>query len=119
MIKLKSVYETPSDNDGQRILIQCLWPLEVNIYLAKIHVWMKELAPSYDLLEELRGNPKESKSFEDQYMKELERKEKRMLIMKLSRDAKQSDLTLLYGEGDLNRKIVEIVARRIEKENRG
>ena len=119
MVKLKNVYEAPSNDDGQRVLIQRLWPSEVNIYLAKIHVWMKELAPSYDLLEELREDPKEWKNFEGQYLKEFEEASKRVLMLKLYYDSRKADLTLLYGQGELNRKIVEMVARIIEKGNAG
>lgn len=117
MVKLKSVYEVPSDDDGQRILILRLWPSEVDVYLAKINRWMKALAPSYDLLEWLRENPKEWNIFEDKYLKELRDEEKQKLIKELVLLSKEGNITLLYPETDSHRSAARIIAKLLAEES--
>jgi len=46
MIKLKRAYEPPAKSDGQRILVERLWPRGITKEKAKIDLWMKEIAPS-------------------------------------------------------------------------
>ena len=49
MIKLKRAYDPPDKNDGQRVLVERLWPRGVSKEKAKIQTWLKELAPSTEL----------------------------------------------------------------------
>src|SRR5574341_814986 len=97
MIKLKRIYDVPSEEDGKRILIERLWPLEADVYLMKIHCWLKDLAPSYSLLEWLREHSKEWPQFREKYLKELEDPCKKKLIKDLTVQGTQGDLTLLYA----------------------
>ena len=48
-IKLKRAYETPTADDGTRVLVDRLWPRGVRKSEAAIDHWMKDLAPSTDL----------------------------------------------------------------------
>ncbi len=75
MIILKRVYETPTRDDGFRILVERLWPRGLSKQAAHIDLWLKYISPSPDLrkwyghdvnkwvdfqlryLDELRGNP--------------------------------------------------------------
>jgi len=45
----KRIYDEVSADDGQRILVDRLWPRGVKKETAKIDVWAKELTPSTDL----------------------------------------------------------------------
>lgn len=48
-IHVKRIYETPSPEDGVRILVDRLWPRGVSKERAAIDEWMKEIAPSPEL----------------------------------------------------------------------
>ena len=48
-VMLKRAYEHPSDTDGQRILVDRLWPRGVAKAKAHIDLWLKEVAPSTEL----------------------------------------------------------------------
>ncbi len=48
-IRLKRVYEKASRQDGQRILVERLWPRGLKKEDANIDDWMKEIAPSAEL----------------------------------------------------------------------
>ena len=45
-LKIKRVYEEKSGDDGQRILIDRLWPRGVKKEDAEIDKWMKDIAPT-------------------------------------------------------------------------
>lgn len=48
-IQIKRVYDAPSMTDGQRILVDRLWPRGLTKKDAAIDVWAKGLAPSAEL----------------------------------------------------------------------
>ena len=45
-IKIKRVYEDPSDTDGYRVLVDRLWPRGMKKEHLKYDYWAKELTPS-------------------------------------------------------------------------
>jgi DNA-3-methyladenine glycosylase I len=45
VIKVKRVYDSPTPDDGIRILIDRLWPRGLSKNSAKVDVWLKDLAP--------------------------------------------------------------------------
>jgi uncharacterized protein YeaO (DUF488 family) len=49
MVKLKRVYDEPSQDDGTRILVDRLWPRGLTKEKAHIDLWLKEVAPSNEL----------------------------------------------------------------------
>jgi uncharacterized protein YeaO (DUF488 family) len=49
MIKLKRAYEEPAKDDGERILVERLWPRGVTKLRARIDLWLKDVAPSTEL----------------------------------------------------------------------
>jgi uncharacterized protein YeaO (DUF488 family) len=46
MIRLKRVYEEPTESDGFRILVERLWPRGLRKEDAAVDLWLKEVAPS-------------------------------------------------------------------------
>ena len=48
-IMLKRVYETPDEADGQRILVERLWPRGLTKEKAHVDLWMIYVAPSTEL----------------------------------------------------------------------
>ena len=49
MIKLKRAYEKHARADGERILVERLWPRGLTKLQAKIDLWLKDVAPSTEL----------------------------------------------------------------------
>ena len=45
-VAVKRAYEKPASSDGQRVLVDRLWPRGLKKEDAGIHHWLKELAPS-------------------------------------------------------------------------
>ena len=48
-IRTKRVYDPPADGDGERVLIDRLWPRGLSKKDAAIDLWAKEIAPSHEL----------------------------------------------------------------------
>lgn len=49
MLRLKRVYETASREDGQRFLIERLWPRGIKKTSLDLDAWLKDVAPSAQL----------------------------------------------------------------------
>ncbi len=71
-IKVKRVYEPPSPSDGQRILVDRLWPRGIAKAAAKIDLWIKEIAPSNALRKWYAHDPQKWPEFKRKYFAELE-----------------------------------------------
>jgi uncharacterized protein YeaO (DUF488 family) len=48
-LRVKRVYEEPEEVDGERILVDRLWPRGLSKEKARIDLWRKDLAPSDEL----------------------------------------------------------------------
>jgi uncharacterized protein YeaO (DUF488 family) len=55
MLKIKRIYDAIDVDDGQRILIDRLWPRGLSKEKARIDLWMKEIAPSNNLRKNWEG----------------------------------------------------------------
>src|SRR5688500_9796844 len=94
MIRLKRAYETPSKADGERVLVERLWPRGVAKARAAVDLWLKEVAPSPELRKWFGHDPEKWEQFERRYRKELQgRKE---VVDLLRRKAQRHTLTLVY-----------------------
>lgn len=72
MIKLKRVYERIEVTDGERILVDRLWPRGIRRSTSNIDIWVKNVAPSNELRKWYAHDPKKWASFKKKYLKELE-----------------------------------------------
>lgn len=98
MIRLKRVYEEPSKSDGERILVDRLWPRGLTKERAAVDLWLKEAAPSSELRKWFGHDPEKWKEFQTRYRKEL--REKREILDLLRQKASRRTVTLLYGARD-------------------
>lgn len=98
MIKLKRAYDKPAEDDGERILVERLWPRGVSKAQAQLDLWLKEIAPSTELREWFGHDPDKWTEFRRRYLKEL--KQKADSISLLRRLAKKGTVTLIYAARD-------------------
>jgi len=82
MIKLKRAYEKPAEDDGERILVERLWPRGVTKAQAKLDLWLKEIAPSTELRKWFGHDPDKWVEFRQQYLKELRQKADLIKLLK-------------------------------------
>ena len=98
MINLKRAYEPAAKTDGERILVERLWPRGVSKDRAKIDLWLKDVAPSTDLRKWFGHDPEKWQEFRRRYDAEL--KEKADVIKMLKQKAKKGRLTFVYAARD-------------------
>ena len=72
MIKLKRVYDPPSEQDGFRVLVDQLWPRGMRKEDAALDRWMKEVAPSRELRQWFGHDPEKWAEFKERYFEELD-----------------------------------------------
>lgn len=97
-VKLKRAYESSADDDGQRVLVDRLWPRGVRKADAAIDHWMKDLAPSTELRKWFGHDPARWEEFRRRYAAEIE--EHGDELDRLRRLMRQGPVTLVYAAHD-------------------
>jgi uncharacterized protein YeaO (DUF488 family) len=69
-VEIKRAYDKPSLSDGQRVLVDRLWPRGIKKENARIDHWLKNLAPS-DMLRKWFHSSANWIGFKKRYFKEL------------------------------------------------
>ena len=98
MIHLKRAYEPVSKSDGERILVERLWPRGLTKARAAIDLWLKEVAPSPELRKWFGHDPARWKQFEQRYWKELKDKPEDVALLR-SR-IREGVITFVYAAKD-------------------
>lgn len=96
-VKLKRAYESPTAIDGDRILVDRLWPRGLSKEKAKIDLWLKDVAPSTELRKWFGHDPEKWQEFKKRYRAELKNNPALSELQTLSR---QTDITLVYASKD-------------------
>jgi uncharacterized protein YeaO (DUF488 family) len=98
MLRLKRAYEPKASSDGQRILVDRLWPRGLSKKRVAIDAWMKELAPSAALRRWFAHDPKKWVEFQNRY--KLELRSQSEPLDKIAKRALRGRVTLVYGARD-------------------
>ena len=100
-IRIKRIYDMPSEDDGKRILIDRLWPRGVSKVKAQLDMWLKDVAPSTELRTWYGHSPEKREEFRNLYEQELSVDSIRSDAVKLLRKMEEEgDITLLYAAKD-------------------
>lgn len=97
-IKIKRVYEQPSEQDGTRILVDRLWPRGLTKEKASVDLWLKNVAPSTELRKWFQHDPDKWAEFKTRYRAELEENSDQVSLLR--KEAEKGTATLLYGARD-------------------
>ncbi len=99
MIVIKRVYDPASRADGQRYLVDRLWPRGIKKENLKIEAWIKDVAPSDELRHWFGHDPDKWCEFNERYFKELDGKPE--IWRPLLEAARKGDVTLLFSTKEL------------------
>ena len=110
-IRIKRVYESPSPDDGRRVLVDRLWPRGLSKERARLDGWLREVAPSTELRRWFGHDPSRWDEFQRRYEQELAAPERREALAALARFAREDTLTLLYGARDTEHNEAQVLAR--------
>lgn len=98
MIRLKRVYEAPSRNDGERFLVERLWPRGVKKETLHVEAWIKDVAPSAELRKWFQHDPAKWDRFRERYFRELGTRPE--VWQPLLFRARSRTVTLVYSSHD-------------------
>jgi uncharacterized protein YeaO (DUF488 family) len=98
MIQLKRAYEKSSSKDGERVLVERLWPRGLTKRKAAVDLWLKDVAPSPELRKWFGHDPAKWKQFAQRYRKELRGANESVELLR--RKAKHGTVTLVYAARD-------------------
>lgn len=98
MIQIKRTYEPRARGDGQRFLVERLWPRGVKKEALHADAWLKDVAPSTELRQWFGHRVERWEEFQRRYRKELDKNPGAWApILEAS---KEGPVTLLYSARD-------------------
>ncbi|WP_254691556.1 DUF488 domain-containing protein [Shinella daejeonensis] len=115
-IRVKRVYDAPAKEDGERILVDRLWPRGMNKQSAALTDWMKDIAPSTELRKWFHSKEGDWAEFQERYLNELHHNPD---VEALRRRADAGTVTLLYAVRDEEHNHAQILARFLAEKQKG
>ena len=97
-VRLKRAYERAAASDGERVLIDWIWPRGVTREEARLSEWARELAPSTELRRWFAHDPARFGEFRRRYTAELAAQEGK--LRELRRRARRGTVTLVHAARD-------------------
>ena len=114
MIQTKRVYEPATKSDGQRFLVERLWPRGIKKEALHMIAWLKEVAPSHELRKWFSHDPAKWKEFQKRYRAELDGKPETW--QPLLAALQTGDMTLLFSAHDLEHNIALVLKTYLEEQ---
>ena len=99
-LMVKRVYEPPAPDDGQRVLVDRIWPRGLRKDAARLDEWAKDVAPSTDLRGWYGHDPAKWVEFAQRYQAELAAPGPQAALGRLRELASRGPVTLLTATRD-------------------
>ena len=112
-VRVRRVYEQASPGDGQRFLVDRLWPRGLARSAAHLDEWVKAVAPSDDLRRWYGHDPARFAEFRRRYVKELGEPDRARALTHLNEAAREGTITLLTATKDAARSEAEVLAELV------
>lgn len=115
-ILLKRAYEPAAKSDGERVLVERLWPRGIKKEALQLDRWMKDVAPSTELRKWFNHDPKKWNEFRERYFAELNANSEdwKALI-----ENAPTRLTLVYSSHDQEHNNAVALREYLERKLRG
>lgn len=112
-ITIKRVYDAPADDDGQRVLVDRLWPRGMTKEKARVDLWLREIAPSNELRVWFGHDPAKWPEFQAKFSTELDANVS--AVNQLLSVLAKGPVTLIYGAKDSEHNNAVVIKSYIEK----
>jgi uncharacterized protein YeaO (DUF488 family) len=120
-LRVKRIYDEPETSDGERILVDRIWPRGISKNKAQLSNWRKDLAPSNDLRKWFAHDPDHWEDFKERYRAELEEAGKMGDLRGIADRAVEENVTLLFGAKDTkhnNARALEAFVEEVQHQSR-
>jgi uncharacterized protein YeaO (DUF488 family) len=113
VVQVKRVYDEPDRSDGQRVLVDRLWPRGLRKDTAVLHDWLRDVAPSNDLRRWYGHDAARFAEFAVRYQAELADPAHSGAVTRLREYARAGPVTLLTASRDLAHAHTAVLAELI------
>jgi uncharacterized protein YeaO (DUF488 family) len=110
-LNLKRAYEPAEPGDGQRVLVDRIWPRGLSKAKAHIDLWLKDVAPSTALRKWFGHEPERWDGFRERYLAELKANP---AVQELRQVVAKGSTTLVYGAKDERRNQAVVLAEYLQ-----
>lgn len=115
-LKWKRVYDQAGPSDGDRILVDQLWPRGVTHEEAAIDGWAKDITPSSKLRQDYHHGELDFDEFSEGYREELEANPQfPVFVDDLNQRLSKHDVTLVYAGKEAGVTHLPTLKRQLEK----
>ncbi len=114
MLHLQRVYGDQGDDDGERYLVERLWPRGIKKEDLPMKAWLKEVAPSTELRRWFGHDPAKWEEFQQRYRAELDKNPKAW--EPLIEAGKRGTVTLLYSSHDTEHNNAVVLKSYLEEQ---
>lgn len=116
-IRVKRVREPAEAGDGERYLVDRLWPRGLRKDAVKLDQWFKEVAPSTELRRWFHQDREQWDRFRQKYLRELDANPE--VWRPLLDASRRSTVTLLYDASDSQRNHAVVLKQYLEQHRTG
>jgi uncharacterized protein YeaO (DUF488 family) len=110
-VRVARVYDEVDPDEGQRVLVDRVWPRGVRKDDPRVGIWCKDVAPSKELREWYQHDPDRFDEFASRYKTELRDSAALQDLRKL---AKRKAVTLVTATRDLDISQAAVLAKLLE-----
>lgn len=110
-IKVARVYQDPGADDGERVLVDRLWPRGFRKGDPRVGRWLPKVAPSAELRRWYSHEPARFDEFAARYAEELTTGEGAAALAELREIVRAGPVTLVTATRDLDRSHVRVLTR--------
>ena len=110
-IRVARVYQDPGADDGERVLVDRLWPRGFRKGDPRVGRWIPKVAPSTELRKWYSHQPERFDEFAARYASELETEEGAAALAELRDVLRGGPITLVTAARDLDASHVAVLAR--------
>lgn len=115
-VQIKRIYEAIETGEGQRILVDRIWPRGVSKEKAQLAEWMREIAPSNELCKWFDHDPEKFDQFSQMYQTELLQEPRSAYLQQLVKRAQEEKITLLYAAKDQEHNQALVLKRVLDEQ---
>ena len=112
-VRVRRVYDPPDPADGQRVLVDRLWPRGLSKSAAALDEWVKAVAPSDELRRWYGHEASKFPAVRERYQAELLAPERADALAHLRQLAGSGPLTLLTATRDVEHSQAAVLAARL------
>jgi uncharacterized protein YeaO (DUF488 family) len=115
MVLLKRAYEPAGRRDGERVLVERLWPRGVRKEELELDWWAKDVAPSTALRKWFAHDPERWPEFVRRYRAELRHPDAARALAEIVDHARSHTVTLVYSTHDTEHNNAVVLKQVIDR----